>query len=127
MIRALCAGMVLMLVLLWSVWLWSETPRPSHPRRFRCVASWYGAREAGCLTASGEVFDPLGLTAACRRLPMGTRVKVTNLGNGLRVIVRVNDRGPYARGRGIDLSYAAAYAIGMVKEGLARVEVEVVK
>jgi rare lipoprotein A len=80
----------------------------------------YGRR-----TASGEVFNRQKLTAAHRSLPLGTRLVVTNLENGKSVEVRVNDRGPRARRRLIDLSYAAAHAIGLVKMGTAHVEVTV--
>jgi rare lipoprotein A (peptidoglycan hydrolase) len=88
-------------------------------------ASYYGRRFAGRLTASGERFDPTELTAAHRTLPFGTRLRVTNAQNGRSVEVRVNDRGPYHRGRNLDLSYASARAIGMVGAGVASVRIEV--
>lgn len=88
------------------------------------MASWYGPGFAGRLTASGEIFDPNDLTAAHRTLPFGTRVRVTNLRNGRSVVVRINDRGPFKAGRVIDLSRAAAEAIGLVTAGVARVVVE---
>jgi rare lipoprotein A len=72
------------------------------------LASWYGPGFVGQRTASGEVYHPGDLTAASRSLPLGTRVKVTNLNTGRAVIVRINDRGPYLHGRGIDLSQRAA-------------------
>jgi rare lipoprotein A len=87
-------------------------------------ASFYAARFQGRPTASGERFDNNQLTAAHRTLPFGTKVRVTNLSNGRSVVVRVNDRGPYARGRIIDLSEAAARRIDMVRAGVARVRVE---
>jgi rare lipoprotein A len=87
-------------------------------------ASYYAARFQGRPTASGERFDNGQLTAAHRTLPFGTKVRVTNLSNGRSVVVRVNDRGPYARGRIIDLSQAAARRIDMVRAGVARVRVE---
>jgi rare lipoprotein A len=87
-------------------------------------ASYYAARFQGRPTASGERFDNGRLTAAHRTLPFGTKVRVTNLSNGRSVVVRVNDRGPYARGRIIDLSQAAATRIDMVRAGVARVRVE---
>ena len=90
------------------------------------VASWYGPGFYGRQTASGAVYTGAGLTAAHRSLPFGTRVRVTNLENGRRVVVVVDDRGPYARGRVIDLSPAAARRLGMLHDGLARVRVEVV-
>ena len=89
------------------------------------MASWYGPGFAGRLTANGEVFDPSELTAAHRTLPFNTHVRVTNLRNGRSVVVRINDRGPFARGRIIDLSRAAAERVGMIGSGTARVRVEV--
>ena len=88
-------------------------------------ASWYGPGFAGRKTANGEIFDPSKLTCAHRKLAFGTRVRVTNLDNGKQVVVRVNDRGPYARGRIIDLSHEAAKRIGMVEKGHVKVRVEV--
>lgn len=90
------------------------------------TASWYGKRWEGRKTASGEIFRPGRFTAAHRRLPMGTVVEVTNLSNGRSVKVRINDRGPYIRGRIIDLSRAAAAKIDMIEDGLARVRIEVI-
>ncbi|HKS05087.1 MAG TPA: septal ring lytic transglycosylase RlpA family protein [Gemmatimonadaceae bacterium] len=89
------------------------------------VASWYGPGFHGKPTASGEPFDQNDLTAAHRTLPLGTRVAVTNLGNGMTVRVRINDRGPFARDRIIDLSRAAAERISMIGPGTARVRVDV--
>jgi rare lipoprotein A len=89
-------------------------------------ASWYGGKFQGRKTANGEIFDTNQLTAAHRTLPFGTLVKVTNMGNGLSVTVRINDRGPFVEGRIIDLSRAAADAIGMMGSGVAYVSVEVV-
>lgn len=85
------------------------------------VASYYGRKFAGNPTASGEIFDPKQLTAAHRTLAFGSRVRVTNLANGKSVIVRINDRGPFGRGRVIDISDAAAREIGMHLSGLADV------
>lgn len=87
-------------------------------------ASYYGAELAGNPTASGERFDPTKLTAAHPTLPLGSRVRVTNLRNGASVIVRINDRGPFHGQRVIDLSHAAARQIGMVRRGTARVRME---
>jgi rare lipoprotein A len=89
------------------------------------VASWYGPGFHGRLTASGERFDQQAMTAAHRKLPLGTRVKVTNLENDRFVIVEINDRGPYIRGRVLDLSKGAARSLGMVEDGLAEVRIEV--
>lgn len=87
------------------------------------IASWYGPKFHGRRTASGEVYDMHQLSAAHRTLPLGSWVQVTNLENGRSIQVRVNDRGPFVRGRIIDLSYAAAQSLGMVRQGLARVSV----
>ena len=85
------------------------------------MASYYGDELAGNRTASGERFDPDELTAAHRTLAFGSRVRVTNLANGKSVIVRINDRGPFSRGRVIDVSDAAAREIDMRRSGVARV------
>lgn len=87
------------------------------------VASWYGAEFHGQRTANGEVFDSKALTAAHRTLPMPVNVRVTNLDNGRSLIVRVNDRGPFARGRIIDVSERAADLLGFRLQGTARVRV----
>lgn len=89
-------------------------------------ASWYGGKFQGRKTASGEVFDTNKLTAAHKRLPFGTRIRVTNTANDKSVVVRINDRGPFVKGRIIDLSRAAAARIGMLGSGVAEVEIEVV-
>ncbi|HEY9096724.1 MAG TPA: septal ring lytic transglycosylase RlpA family protein [Hydrogenophaga sp.] len=86
------------------------------------LASFYGRKFHGRRTASGERFDMGELTAAHRSLPFGTKVRVRNLRNGKEVVVRINDRGPFKKGRVIDVSRAAAEALGMVGRGLARVE-----
>ncbi len=91
------------------------------------VASYYGRRVHGRRTANGERFNMRAMTAAHRTLPFGTKVRVTNPRNGRSVIVRVNDRGPFIRGRSIDLSRAAAEKIGMISRGHARVKMEVVR
>jgi rare lipoprotein A len=88
------------------------------------LASWYGRRFHGKLTASGEVFNQEKMTAAHRTLPWGSRVKVTNLANGKSVEVRINDRGPFGKGRIIDVSRAAARVLGMVGSGITTVRVE---
>lgn len=91
------------------------------------IASWYGGRHHGGPTASGERFNKNELTAAHRTLKMGTRVKVTRKKNGRTVIVRINDRGPYSKGRIIDLSEAAAKKLDMIRDGIAKVKVEVIE
>jgi rare lipoprotein A len=89
-------------------------------------ASWYGEQFADRPTASGERYNPDKLTGAHRTLPLGSKVRVTNLQNGRSVLVTINDRGPYARRRAIDLSYGAARVLGMVRRGVARVRIELV-
>jgi rare lipoprotein A len=91
------------------------------------VASFYGPEFAERPTASGELFDPRAMTAAHRTLPLGTRVRVTNLENGRQTVVRINDRGPYRNNRVIDLSRAAARKLGFVQDGIAHVRIEVLK
>jgi rare lipoprotein A len=87
------------------------------------LASWYGRGSDGRSTSTGEIFDSRRYTAASRTLPLGSYARVTNLDSGQSVVVRINDRGPYVRGRGIDLSQAAAERLGFRREGLARVRV----
>jgi rare lipoprotein A len=89
------------------------------------TASWYGRSHHGRVTASGERFDMNGLTAAHRSLELGTVVRVTSLASGEIIKVRINDRGPYIRGRVIDLSTKAARRLGIHEAGLAKVRVEV--
>ncbi|HET7497152.1 MAG TPA: septal ring lytic transglycosylase RlpA family protein [Candidatus Eisenbacteria bacterium] len=88
-------------------------------------ASYYGREHHGRRTASGERFDAGRLTAAHRTLPFGTRVRVTNLDNGRKVVVTVTDRGPFRRHRVIDVSRRAAEDLGFLREGTARVRLEV--
>ena len=90
-------------------------------------ASWYGDAHHGKKTASGETYDMAELTAAHRSLPLGTRVRVVNLENGRSVVVRINDRGPFARGRIIDLSRAAARELGHLGSGVFTVRIEVLE
>lgn len=92
-----------------------------------CHASWYGEEFARRPTASGERFDPSKLTGAHRTLPLGTKVRVTNLHNGRSVLIVINDRGPYVDQRGIDLSYRAARELGMIRRGIARVRIDLVE
>ncbi|MBV7315872.1 septal ring lytic transglycosylase RlpA family protein [Shewanella sp. NIFS-20-20] len=88
------------------------------------TASWYGAKFHGHLTSNGEIYDMYSMSAAHKTLPIPSFAKVTNLANNKQVIVRVNDRGPFHGGRIIDLSYAAAYRLDMLKSGTANVSVE---
>jgi rare lipoprotein A len=94
--------------------------------RERGVASWYGAKFNGRATSSGELYDICQFTAAHKTLPLPSYVRVTNLDNGRRLVVRVNDRGPFHAGRVMDLSYAAAVRLGVDRTGTARVEIEAV-
>jgi rare lipoprotein A len=91
------------------------------------VASWYGEEFQGNETASGEIYDLNGLTAAHPTLPFGTTVRVTNLKNNKEILLRVNDRGPYIGQRVIDVSLAAAKRLGFVYEGITQVRIEVVR
>lgn len=90
----------------------------------RGVASWYGKKFHGRRTSSGERYDMYKMTAAHKSLPLPTIVRVTNLNNGKSIVVRVNDRGPFVKNRIIDLSYSAAIALDMTREGTAMVEVQ---
>jgi rare lipoprotein A len=92
----------------------------------RGIASWYGRKFHGNKTSNGETYDMYRMTAAHKRLPLPSFAEVTNLENGKRVVVRVNDRGPFHENRIIDLSYAAASRIGMLDKGTALVEVRVI-
>lgn len=87
-------------------------------------ASYYGKELAGRKTASGERFNPSGLTAAHRSLPFGTRLRLTNERNGRTVVVRINDRGPFVRGRTLDVSHGAARMLGFAGQGTARLKME---
>lgn len=89
------------------------------------IASWYGREFHGRRTASGELFNMYEYTAAHRTLPFGTHVRVTNRQTGHSTTVRINDRGPFVRGREIDLSYVAAREIGILEKGLEVVRLEV--
>lgn len=89
----------------------------------RGIASWYGSKFHGRLTSSGEPYDMLSMTAAHRTLPLPSYVAVTNLENGKRIVVKVNDRGPFLKNRLIDLSYAAAGKLGILDKGTGLVEV----
>jgi rare lipoprotein A len=105
-----------------------RTYYPSHDPKYRAegIASWYGSDFHGRRTANGEVYDMNSITAAHPTMPMPSYARVTNLENGRSIIVRVNDRGPYAYGRIIDLSTGTAKALGTYGAGLARVRVEYV-
>jgi rare lipoprotein A (peptidoglycan hydrolase) len=105
----------------------AKTSAPSTKPVYREIgkASWYGPGFQGNKTANGEIFNQNKLTAAHRRLPLGTKAEVTNLENGRKVEVKINDRGPYVKNRSIDLSRAAAKKLDMQEDGIARVKIEV--
>jgi rare lipoprotein A len=123
-----------------SVWGWvaaflilsgmtgcSSTPPVVRPPDYESVglASYYGRKFHGRKTANGERFNMHAMTAAHKGLPFGAMVKVTHLRNGRSVTVRINDRGPFVKGRIIDLSYAAAKRLRMISQGIARVRLRV--
>ena len=91
------------------------------------ISSYYGEDFHGKLTANGEVFDMYGLTAAHKTLPLNTIVRVTNLENEKSLILRINDRGPYVKGRMLDCSYGAALKLGFIGNGTTKVKVEVIE
>ena len=90
----------------------------------RMKASWYGPKFHGKLTANGEIYDQMALTAAHKTLKFGTLLKVTNPKNGKSVIIRINDRGPYVGNRELDLSKGAAMKLGLIKRGVAMVKIQ---
>src|SRR5215510_12458534 len=99
--------------------------RPAHSQPGQpAIASWYGPGFHGSPTASGEIYNQNALTAAHPTLPLGTPVEVTNLATGKSVRVRITDRGPFVRGRAIDLSHGAAQKLGMVNAGLSQVRIK---
>lgn len=91
------------------------------------IASWYGGRWIGRLTANGETYAQGDMTAAHKKLPFGTRVRVVDLKTGKDVLVRINNRGPFVKGRVIDLSVKAAKELGTYDRGIAKVRVDVLK
>jgi rare lipoprotein A len=91
------------------------------------VTSWYGRTHHGRRTASGEIFGMNQPSAAHRALPLGTRIRVTNLANNRSIELRVNDRGPHVRGRVLDLSWRVAQALGFVEAGTTRVRIETIE
>jgi rare lipoprotein A len=103
-----------------------KSSKPVTKHALNGTASWYGPRFHGKKTASGEIYNQHKLTAAHKTLPLGTKARVTNLDNGSAVEVEINDRGPFIEGRIIDLSRAAAGALGFVESGTAPVQVELI-
>lgn len=108
--------------------VYTQPPAPHVPIQSAVgIASWYGPGFNGKRTASGEIYDESDLTAASNIFPLGSSVVVTDLDDGRAVRVRINDRGPYVKGRKIDLSYRAARVLGMVGPGTARVRMDLVR
>lgn len=103
--------------------IWYEPLEKAADFRQKGIASWYGKQFHGRKTSNGETYNMYGLTAAHKTLPLGTWVRVRNLDNGKSAELRINDRGPFVRGRVIDLSYGAAKKLGVVGPGTAKVEV----
>lgn len=102
-------------------------PVLTYSHELKGEASWYGGKFIGRQTANGEIFDTMQYTAAHKTLPFNTIVEVTNLDNGKKTTVRINDRGPFIKGRIIDLSQKAAEDIDMVKTGTAKIVLKVIK
>jgi rare lipoprotein A len=98
----------------------------AHEAAAKSTVGWASYYKHGKRTANGEAFKPMGLTAAHRSLPFGTKVRVTNLRTGKSVVVRINDRGPFIRGRVIDLSLGAAQVVGLTASGVAKVRFDVI-
>ncbi len=96
-------------------------------KTIRGIASYYGNKYNGHVTANGEVYDMYSMTAANNELPFNTIVRVTNIENGKEVILRINDRGPFIKDRLIDVSYEAARKLGMITNGTAEVKVDILK
>lgn len=115
--RKMCVAALLALSILVSPSVATQSDQPS-----TVIASYY---QHGVRTANGERFRPDGLTAAHKTLPFGTKVEVTNISNDKSVVVRINDRGPFTKGRTIDLSRGAARQIGMIRAGVTKVTLKV--
>ena len=98
-----------------------------HRKTIKGVSSFYAEDFHGKLTANGEVYDMYGLTAAHKTLPLNTIVRVTNISNEKSLILRINDRGPYVKGRILDCSYGAAKKLGFVNDGTTDVKIEVIE
>ena len=98
-----------------------------HKKRMVGISSFYAEDFHGKLTANGEIYDMYGLTAAHKTLPLNTVVRVTNLGNGKSLILRINDRGPYIQGRMLDCSYGAAKKLGFIKDGTTKVQIDIIE
>lgn len=115
--------LTLLITLIFTTNVMAKTKVNQHSTRGE--ASYYADFHHGKKTANGERFNMHALTAAHRTLPLGSKIKVTNLNNGKEVVVRVNDRGPYARGRVLDVSLGAAKKLDMIKTGTAKVSIQI--
>jgi rare lipoprotein A len=124
--RFAIAAVSVTLVLVAAVRSPGEVRTDDVPHTLEGYASWYAGKFHGRTTASGEIFDTNEFTAAHKTLPFGTVVEVTHTDNGRSVQVRINDRGPFVEGRVIDLSRAAAEALNMTAEGVARVHLQII-
>jgi len=105
----------------------SKTRSSNYMKTQTGISSFYAEDFHGKLTANGEVYDMYGLSAALKALPLNTIVRVTNLENDKSLILRINDRGPYAKGRILDCSYGAALKLGFIGKGTAKVKIEVIE
>ena len=123
-------GMIKRAAIMVVFFLWAKmTSLRDLPRPFSIVkrASWYGKKDNGKETASGEKFNERAMTAAHRHLPFGSLIRVTNLVNRRSLSLRINDRGPFVVGRDLDVSHAAAKRLGFEHEGIAPVEIQVLR
>lgn len=122
-LKKIVTFLTLLVTLLFTTNVMAKTKVNQHSTRGE--ASYYAGFHHGKKTASGERFNMHSLTAAHRTLPLGSKIKVTNLNNGKEVVVRVNDRGPYAKGRVIDVSLGAAKKLDMIKTGTTKVSIQI--
>lgn len=117
--------MIRIFVFISTILLYFTAPAlPNSINTTTVVTSWY---QHGTKTASGQRFDPNGLSAAHRTLPFGTKLRLTNPNNGRSIIVTVNDRGPFIRGTGLDVSRGAAQQLGFIRQGKTRLQMQVLK
>ena len=124
-LKPACGAALVALWALWAATAGAHWTAPAPVQTIHGAASWYGPGFHGRLTANGERFDQNEMTAAHKKLPFGTQVRVTNPANGRSVVVRINDRGPFIGERVIDLSRGAAERIGLLHRGVGTVKIEV--
>ena len=128
MIKTVSTGLVISFLILIAGCCFLGKPKVEEwdgQKRYKGIASWYGKDFHGKKTSNGEVYNMNLLTAAHRSIPFNSMVEVKNLQNGKKVVVRINDRGPFVRGRIIDLSYAAAKKIDSVEAGVVKVKLKI--